>query len=93
MIIDRPRVHYPGQFANQFADLMDTVFLCRHRCRLNRHDGTTSMRRLGNEELIRYRDGEWGVPVYDDKKQFEFLMMEGMQCDVFSFIGIHRCEA
>lgn len=28
----------------------------------------------------RYHDEEWGVPVHDDIKQFEFLMMEVMQC-------------
>ena len=33
-----------------------------------------------NEEMIRYHDEEWGVPVHDDRKQFEFLMMEVMQC-------------
>ena len=27
-----------------------------------------------------YHDHEWGVPVHDDRKQFEFLMMESMQC-------------
>lgn len=27
-----------------------------------------------------YHDAEWGIPVHDDKKQFEFLMMEVMQC-------------
>jgi len=26
-----------------------------------------------------YHDQEWGVPVYDDKKLFEFLILEGMQ--------------
>jgi DNA-3-methyladenine glycosylase I len=30
--------------------------------------------------MIRYHDEEWGVPVHDDKRQFEFLMMEVMQC-------------
>ena len=30
--------------------------------------------------MIRYHDEEWGVPVYDDQKQFEFLMMEVLQC-------------
>ena len=35
---------------------------------------------LGNEKMIRYHDEEWGVPVRDDRKQFEFLMMEVMQC-------------
>ena len=30
--------------------------------------------------MICYHDEEWGVPVHDDQKQFEFLMMEVMQC-------------
>ena len=28
----------------------------------------------------KYHDEEWGVPVHDDRKQFEFLMLEVMQC-------------
>ena len=28
----------------------------------------------------KYHDNEWGVPVHDDRKQFEYLMMEVMQC-------------
>ena len=35
---------------------------------------------LCNEKMIKYHDEEWGVPLYDDQKQFEFLMMEVMQC-------------
>ncbi len=30
-----------------------------------------------NEE---YHDKEWGIPLHDDRKHFEFLMMEVMQC-------------
>ena len=33
----------------------------------------------GNDLYIRYHDTEWGVPVYDDRKQFEFLILEGAQ--------------
>lgn len=33
-----------------------------------------------NEKMMRYHDGEWGVPLHDDRKQFAFLMMEVMQC-------------
>ena len=33
-----------------------------------------------SELLRRYHDTEWGVPAHDDKKQFEHLMMEAMQC-------------
>jgi len=34
---------------------------------------------LVDELDIRYHDKEWGVPVKNDKKQFEFLILEGMQ--------------
>lgn len=34
----------------------------------------------GNDPLYQsYHDQEWGVPVYDDKKLFEFLILEGAQ--------------
>ncbi len=29
--------------------------------------------------MIEYHDKEWGVPVHDDNKLFEFLLLEGMQ--------------
>jgi DNA-3-methyladenine glycosylase I len=28
---------------------------------------------------IAYHDNEWGVPVHDDRKLFEFLVLEGAQ--------------
>jgi len=31
------------------------------------------------EEYVRYHDEEWGVPVHDDRKHFEFLILEGAQ--------------
>ena len=30
-------------------------------------------------DYIQYHDEEWGVPVHDDRKQFEFLILEGAQ--------------
>lgn len=33
-----------------------------------------------NEKMKKYHDEEWGIPLHDDKRQFEFLMMEVMQC-------------
>ena len=33
-----------------------------------------------SEINMRYHDTEWGVPLHDDKRQFEFLMLEVMQC-------------
>ena len=35
---------------------------------------------MGSETMIRYHNEEWGVPLHDDRKQFEFLMLEAMQC-------------
>lgn len=33
----------------------------------------------GNELYLQYHDREWGVPVHEDRKQFEFLILEGAQ--------------
>lgn len=33
----------------------------------------------GDELYIKYHDEEWGVPVHDDNKHFEFLILEGVQ--------------
>jgi len=32
-----------------------------------------------SELMIRYHDEEWGVPVHDDRRLFEFLILEGAQ--------------
>jgi DNA-3-methyladenine glycosylase I len=34
---------------------------------------------LGSEQYLRYHDEEWGVPVHDDRRLFEFLILEGAQ--------------
>ncbi len=34
---------------------------------------------LGSDLYIRYHDTEWGVPVHDDRRLFEFLILEGAQ--------------
>ncbi len=38
---------------------------------------------------IHYHDTEWGVPVYDDQKLFEFLILEGAQAGL-SWITVLR---
>lgn len=44
----------------------------------------------GNDSLyIRYHDEEWGVPVFDDQRLFEFLLLEGAQAGL-SWITILR---
>ncbi len=34
---------------------------------------------LSDPIYIKYHDNEWAVPVHDDKKHFEFLVLEGAQ--------------
>jgi len=44
----------------------------------------------GDDELyVKYHDTEWGVPVYDDQKHFEFLVLESAQAGL-SWITILR---
>ncbi len=44
----------------------------------------------GEDELyIKYHDKEWGVPVFDDRKQFEFMVLESAQAGL-SWITILR---
>ena len=31
------------------------------------------------ENMLRYHDGEWGVPCHEDRRQFEFLVLESAQ--------------
>lgn len=39
--------------------------------------------------LIQYHDNEWGIPLHDDKKLFEFLVLEGFQAGL-SWLTILR---
>ena len=45
-----------------------------------------------SEANIRYHDTEWGVPLHDDRGQFEFLMMEVMQCGLSWDLMIRKRE-
>lgn len=47
---------------------------------------------LINEREIKYHDEEWGVPVHDDRKQCEYLMMEVMQCGLSWDIVLKKRE-
>ncbi len=47
-----------------------------------------------NDPLMqRYHDREWGVPVRDDRKQFEFLILEGAQAGLSWRTVLHKREA
>ena len=46
-----------------------------------------------NEKMLAYHDEEWGVPLHDEKKQFEFLMLEALQCGLsWEQIGRASCR-
>ena len=48
---------------------------------------------LGSEIYIRYHDREWGVPIHDDRTQFEFLLLEGAQAGLSWSTILHKREA
>jgi DNA-3-methyladenine glycosylase I len=46
-----------------------------------------------NDELMReYHDREWGVPVHDDRKHFEFLVLEAAQAGLSWSIVLRKRE-
>src|SRR6478752_8997883 len=53
-------------------------------------DGKTRCPWPGDDALyVAYHDQEWGVPVHDDQKLFEFLILEGAQAGL-SWITVLR---
>ncbi len=42
--------------------------------------------------MIRYHDEEWGVPLHDDRKLFEFLILEGAQAGLSWSIILRKRE-
>jgi len=47
----------------------------------------------GGELMVAYHDAEWGVPVHDDRKQFEFLTLESAQAGLSWLIVLRKREA
>ena len=43
--------------------------------------------------MLRYHDEEWGVPVHDDRKHFEFLILEGAQAGLSWRTVLHKRAA
>lgn len=42
--------------------------------------------------MLEYHDREWGVPVHDDLKHFEFLVLEGAQAGLSWSIVLNKRE-
>ncbi|MCC7329155.1 MAG: DNA-3-methyladenine glycosylase I [Gammaproteobacteria bacterium] len=45
-----------------------------------------------SDSYLEYHDTEWGVPVRDDRRQFEFLLLEGAQAGLSWSTILHRRE-
>lgn len=43
--------------------------------------------------MVRYHDEEWGVPVHDDHKWFEFIVLDGFQAGLSWKTVLHKREA
>src|SRR5262249_32225868 len=59
---------------------------------------TTTKRRCdwganSGELMVAYHDEEWGVPVHDDRKQFEFLTLEGAQAGLSWLVVLRKRDA
>jgi len=46
-----------------------------------------------DENMIKYHDEEWGAPLHDDQKLFEFLVLEGFQAGLSWQIVLNKREA
>src|SRR2546430_3195785 len=42
--------------------------------------------------MLQYHDREWGIPVHDDRKHFEFLILEGAQAGLSWSIVLRKRE-
>lgn len=47
---------------------------------------------VGKPLYEKYHDEEWGTPVYDDQKQFEFLVLESAQAGLSWYTILQRRE-
>lgn len=45
-----------------------------------------------NELMMKYHDEEWGVPLHDDQKLFEFIVLEGFQAGLSWQIVMNKRE-
>src|SRR5207249_11463792 len=48
---------------------------------------------LGDPALLDYHDAEWGTPEHDDRKLFEFLLLEGAQAGLSWLTVFKKREA
>jgi DNA-3-methyladenine glycosylase I len=57
---------------------------------------TATLKRCWNVDkplYIRYHDKEWGIPIHDDRKHFEFLVLDGFQAGLSWWLILEKREA
>lgn len=47
---------------------------------------------LDKKDYVAYHDDEWGIPVHDDRKHFEMLILEGAQAGLSWYTILKRRE-
>lgn len=48
---------------------------------------------IGHQLLYDYHNSEWGIPLHDDKRQFEYLTLEVMQCGLSWLLMLKKRES
>ena len=57
-------------------------------------DGKPRCAWMGDDELmLRYHDDEWGVPLHDDRRWFEFMVLDAFQAGLSWRTVLHKREA
>jgi DNA-3-methyladenine glycosylase I len=58
-----------------------------------RRDGRCPWITPENQDYLDYHDNEWGVPVHDDRKIFEFLTLEAAQAGLSWYLVLRKRDA
>ena len=72
---------------SKISNYLSMVFIFEAMELVNRCDWC-----LSNSIYVDYHDQEWGVPVHDDRKQFEFLVLESAQAGLSWLTILKRRE-
>ncbi|WPY01661.1 DNA-3-methyladenine glycosylase I (plasmid) [Candidatus Trichorickettsia mobilis] len=77
---------------NQKNSIPSPVTLDTSKSTINVPNNRCSWVPLDKPDYIDYHDLEWGVPVYDDNKHFEMLILEGAQAGLSWYTILKRRE-
>ena len=59
---------------------------------MEKHPNRCAWAGTNNPLMLEYHDREWGVPVHDDRKHFEFLVLEAAQAGLSWSIVLNKRE-